>query len=193
MLDISFYFVYTYIVPERRRKTPKTRKVTVMKSDYKVRAEKFINRFYPVIKSCRSVNQIANCIDNYNEEHHTNIWFAHGAARYAIIYSDYVIKFDFGDGKEWAGGCEDEYTRYNEQIKDSGYEYLFAEITKIRVGRKNAYIMPRVRDVGISKEYWDKLTYDELHFIYSITTDMHRGNYGHFNRKPKIIDYAMAP
>lgn len=163
-----------------------------MKSDYKVRAEKFINRFYPVIKSCRNVNQIEKCIEKYNEEHHTNIQFAHGAARYAIIYSDYVIKFDFGGGKEWAGGCEDEYNRYNEQIKDSGYEYLFAEITKIRIERKNAYIMPRVYGVGTDK-YWDNLTFDERRFIFSITADMHRNNYGNFNRKPKIIDYAMAP
>lgn len=163
-----------------------------MKSDYKVRAEKFINKFYPVIKSCKNVNQIEKCIKAYNIEHHTNIQFAHGASRYAIIYSDYVIKFDFGNGKEWAGGCEDEYNRYNEQIKGSGYEYLFAEITKIRIGRKNAYIMPRVYGVGTDK-YWDNLSYEERHFIFSITADMHRNNYGNFKNKPKIIDYAMAP
>ena len=193
MLDISFYFCYTYAVPERRRKTPKTRKATVMKSDYKVRAEKFIRRMYPIIKGCRTPVAVSRCIRQYNQEHHTNIQVANGAARYVLIYSDYVIKFDYGNDKTWAGGCEDEYQRYQNVIKGSGYEYLFAEMTKIRIGRKNIYIMPRVRGIGHSQYYWNKLTYAEHCFISDVTADMHRGNYGNFNRKPKIVDYAMAP
>lgn len=164
-----------------------------MKSDYKVRAEKFIRRMYPIIKDCRTPGQVGGRIRRYNQEHHTNIQVASGAARYALIYSDYVIKFDYGNDKQWAGGCEDEYQRYQTVIKGSGYEYLFAEVTKIRIGRKNIYIMPRVRGIGHSQNYWDKLTYKERRFIHDVTADMHRGNYGSFNRKPKIVDYAMAP
>ena len=136
---------------------------------------------------------VGRCIRQYNQEHNTNIQVANGAARYVLIYSDYVIKFDYGQDKSWAGGCEDEYNRYQEVIKGSGYEYLFAEITKIRIGRKNIYIMPRVRGIGHSDNYWNNLSYEERRFIRDVTADIHRGNYGRFNRKPKIVDYAMAP
>ena len=116
-----------------------------------------------------------------------------GAARFALIYSDYVIKFDYGSAKEWAGGCKEEYQKYTEVIASSPYSYLFAEMTKIQIGRKDIYIMPRVKGVGESYRYWNNLTHEERRFINSVTADMHRGNYGRYNRKPKIIDYAMAP
>ena len=164
-----------------------------MKSDYRVRAEKFIRKMYPIIRDCKSPQAVSKRISAYNAEHHTNIRVANGASRFALIYSDYVIKFDYGRDKIWAGGCEDEYKKYTEIISKSPYAYLFAEVTKIHIGRKNIYIMPRVNHVGESKKYWDKMSYEEYKFIHDITADMHKGNYGSYNRKPVIIDYAMEP
>lgn len=164
-----------------------------MKSDYRVRAEKFIRKMYPIIRDCKSPIAVSRRISAYNAEHNTNIIVNNGASRYVLIYSDYVIKFDYGTGKSWAGGCEDEYQKYTEIISKSEYSYLFAEITKIKIGRKNIYIMPRVNNVGRSSQYWDKLSFAERCFIRDVTADMHRGNYGSYKRKPKIIDYAMAP
>ena len=164
-----------------------------MKSDYRVRAEKLIRRVYPYIKNCRTPDGVRKHIEEYNKEHHSKILVRNGAARFALIYSDYVIKFDYGTAKEWAGGCEEEYQKYTEVIAPSPYSYLFAEMTKIQIGRKDIYIMPRVKDVGKSSKYWNNLTHEERRFINSVTADMHHGNYGRYNRKPKIIDYAMAP
>ena len=164
-----------------------------MKSDYRVRAEKLIRKVYPYIKNCRTPDGVRKHIEEYNKEHHSKILVRNGAARFALIYSDYVIKFDYGNAKEWAGGCEEEYQKYTEVIASSPYSYLFAEMTKIQIGRKNIYIMPRVKGVGESGKYWYNLTNAERRFINSVTADMHRGNYGRYNRKPKIIDYAMAP
>ena len=162
-----------------------------MKSDYRVRAKKLIRRVYPYIKNCRTPDGVRKHIEEYNKEHHSKILVRNGAARFALIYS--VIKFDYGSAKEWAGGCEEEYQKYTEVIAPSPFNYLFAEMTKIKIGRKNIYIMPRVKGVGESYRYWNNLTHEERRFINSVTADMHRGNYGRYNRKPKIIDYAMAP
>lgn len=164
-----------------------------MKSDYRTRAEKLIRQVYPYIKNCRTPDGVRKRIEEYNKEHHSRILVRNGAARFALIYSDYVIKFDYGTAKEWAGGCEEEYQKYTEVIASSPYNYLFAEMTKIRINRKDIYIMPRVKGVGESCRYWGNLTREELRFIKSVTADMHSGNYGRYNRKPKIIDYAMAP
>ena len=164
-----------------------------MKSDYRVRAEKLIRRVYPYIKNCRTPDGVRKHIEEYNKEHHSKILVRNGAARFALIYSDYVIKFDYGSAKEWAGGCKEEYQKYTEVIASSPYSYLFAEMTKIQIGRKDIYIMPRVKGVGESGKYWYNLTNADRRFINSVTADMHRGNYGRYNRKPKIIDYAMAP
>ena len=164
-----------------------------MKSDYRVRAEKLINKIYPSIKGNYNPANVRARIKEYNEAHNARIVVCNGAARCAIIYSDYVIKFDYGNAKSWAGGCEDEYKKYSEIIAPSKYNYLFAEITKIKVDRKNMYIMPRVKNVGHCAYCWRNLTAEEQRFIHSVTSDMHSNNYGIFNRKPKIVDYAMEP
>lgn len=178
---------------EQEKENSRNQKGIVMKSDYRVRAEKFIRKMYPIIRDCKSPVAVHRRINAYNAEHHTNIIVSSGASRYALIYSDYVIKFDYGSAKEWAGGCEDEYQKYTEIISKSEYSYLFAEVTKIKIGRKPIYIMPRVNNVGKSYQYWGKLSFAEQRFIHDVTADMHKGNYGSYKRKPKIIDYAMAP
>lgn len=167
-----------------------------MKSNYRVRAEKLIRRIYdeyPYLKRKHSPADVRKCIQQYNENHHSRIMVYNGAARCAIVYSDYVIKFDYGCNNKWAGGCEDEYMRYNDIISHSKYSYLFAEITKIEINGSNFYIMPRVEGVGSSQSYFDKLTEQERKFIFSVTADIHGYNYGRFNKKIRIIDYAMAP
>ena len=161
-----------------------------MKTDYIARAEKFITEFYPYIKGLRSNSDIDWAVFTYNCEHHRKVHYAHGVARRAFITSDYVIKMNYGSGHHWAGGCEEEYNFYNDTIAHDGYSYLFAPIHKFTYQRKTFYIMPRINGIGSGK-YWDKLTDEELAYIRNHVIDMHRGNYGHYNRKPVIVDYAM--
>lgn len=162
-----------------------------MKTDYITRAEKFIAEFFPYIKGLRNDADIDWAVFTYNYEHKRKVIYAHGASRRAFITSDYVIKVNYGNGHEWAGGCEEEYKLYTETIAGSEYSYLFAPITKFTYQRKTFYIMPRVKGVGTGK-YWDNLSYDERQYINHYVCDMHRANYGNHNRKPVIIDYAMV-
>ena len=163
-----------------------------MKTDYRVRAEKLLRQIYPFIKDCNSPEKLRKVIWQYNTEHNANIIVHNGVSRCVLIYSDYVIKFDYGTAAVWAGGCEEEYVKYHDVIAPSPFRYLFAEIRKVIVNHKCFYIMPYVRGVGTSDWYWNNLTDEELKFIYSVTSDMHSGNYGCYGRKPKIVDYAMA-
>lgn len=176
----------------KEKENSRNQKGQIMRTNYRTRAEKLLRRIYPFIKNCNSPEKLRKVIRQYNAEHNARIIVCNGAARCALVYSDYVIKFDYGTAAVWAGGCEEEYTKYHDVIAHSSFRYLFAEIEKVVINRKCFYIMPRVRDVGASHNYWYNLTGEELNFIHSVTSDMHSGNYGHYRRKPKIVDYAMA-
>ena len=159
-------------------------------SDYVVRAQAFVKEIYPYIKGLRANESVNRAIYKFNQEHHRHVIFAHGAARRAFITSDYVIKMNYGTGHQWAGGCEHEYKIYTEEFSKSKFSYLFAPIHKFTYNGKDFYIMPRVNGIGTGK-YWNNLTQDERWYINDHVNDMHRGNYGHYKRKPVIVDYAM--
>lgn len=114
-----------------------------------------------------------------------------GAARTAIITSDYVIKIDTGCPDTY-GGCEQEIEFYDYAC-DSEMEYLLAKPTRFKYKRMNFYIYPRAKvyaDMARPKRWYDELTYNEQLFVDEIN-DLHAGNIGFLHGRLCIIDYAM--
>jgi hypothetical protein len=159
-----------------------------MKNPYTIRAEKFLHEIYPYLKGKNEINKICTAVTQFNKDKNRKVKFAFGVSRYALITSDYVIKFDRKGGR-WAGDCAGEYKKYQQAVKD-GFAYLFAASTKVTYNHRNFYIMPRIKGVGSGK-YWENLTFEEKRYIACVTSDMHNGNFGHYHKKPVIVDYAM--
>lgn len=114
-----------------------------------------------------------------------------GAARTAIITSDYVIKIDTGYPDTY-GGCEQEMEFYDYAC-DSGMEYLLAKPTRFKYKGMNFYIYPRASvyaSMKHSRRWYDELTHDEQSFVDEIC-DLHKGNIGFLHGRLCIIDYAM--
>ena len=181
---------YTYISQERKGHFK-------MKSNYKVRAEKFLRSIYNDI--CANLNspcEIDTTMWAYAISHKRKIWVKWGCSRCAIITSDYVIKWDYDAGSvAEVGGVELESTVY-ERAVNAGYGYLFAECTLIEIDGHIFSIMPRINGIG---RYAHKkgaienyLTDDEINFINGIIIDMHSENWGLKNNYPVIIDYAYT-
>lgn len=162
-----------------------------MKSNYVVRAQKFLREFIPYMR----MYPISVAVNIYNQEKHRKVMYRHGAVRRALITSDYVIKWDYdAENRHNFGGCREEYKKYLE-VKDDYYGYLFAEITPVKVKGRQFYVMPRVKIAGeyCSNTYIeDVLNEDELDFIFDDARigDVHENNWGMLHGKPVLIDYA---
>jgi hypothetical protein len=141
------------------------------------------------LKGKTGAYELGEAVAQFNNNKNRKVTLAFGVSRYALITSDYVIKFDRKGGR-WAGDCAGEYKKYQQAVKD-GFAYLFAASTKVTYKHRNFYIMPRINGIGSGK-YWENLTFEEEHYIESVTSDMHWGNFGHYHKKPVIVDYAMA-
>lgn len=114
-----------------------------------------------------------------------------GAARTAIITSDYVIKIDTGCTDTY-GGCEEEMEFYDYAC-DNGMEHLLAKPTRFCYKRMVFYIYPRASvyaSMKHSRRWYDELTYNEQSFVDEIC-DLHAGNIGFLHGRLCIIDYAM--
>lgn len=164
-----------------------------MKSDYTVRAKKFLNDIYPFIRNSRDIYEIKMNVRMYNWRKSRKVSCAHGISRMALITSDYVIKFNLPKKNfcSGCGDCENEMRFYN-FAAEHGYEYLFAKITKVTIEGKNFYIMPRIEGIGkFPGSYVDEfLNEDDRSFVENYLYDMHDENYGWKNGYPVIIDYA---
>lgn len=166
-----------------------------MKSDYRIRAQKFIAQVYPFIRDCEYIEDYYYGINEFNRRYsNRKVMISTGSVRIAFITSDYVVKFDYDchEAKRF-GGCEDEMEFY-QYAKQEGYEYLFAEIIPYQYLDIIFYIMPRIHGIGCKKScdhyVQDFLSEDELDFVESTLWDMHDQNYGWKNNHPVIIDYA---
>lgn len=163
-----------------------------MKSDYKVRAIKFIKQIAPFFEDCLSPYDYENAVKEFNRKYNRKVICANGVSRIAFITSDYVIKIDYNERcVAYAGGCEDEVQFY-QFAKNCGFEYLFAAIEKVVVGGRDYFIMPRINGVGkfsscYANEY---LCGDDLEFIENYLGDLHNENFGWKNHHVVIIDYA---
>lgn len=163
-----------------------------MKSNYVVRAMKFLNEFLPYMEKCDTNYQLM--VNMFCDDHKgRKVLCCSGIARVAIITSDYVIKFDYDkDACNYYGGCEDEVKFYDFAVRE-GFAHMFAEITHVSVGGRDFYIMPRIN--GIMKyagHYAEEFFIDEeLDFINEYLSDLHDENYGWVNNRPVIFDYAF--
>ena len=167
-----------------------------MKNDYKVRAQKFIEDFFPYIENAikgRTIylHKIAVCVEQYCFEKHRRVIMKSGCSRAAFITSDYVVKYDYVKDA-FCGNSSDELRAYQE-IKKMGFEHLFAEISCFTYKGYNFYIMPRVYGIqpfGDDDVLYECLSDEEQDFIDEYFHDLHSGNFGFEKNQLKIIDYA---
>jgi len=159
-----------------------------MKTNYEIRAKKFIQQIAEYIENCYMPNDFNEAIERYNEAKKRHVRVESGSCRIVLITSDYVVKVDYNPAQiKNFGGCEDEYEFY-QHAEDDGYEYLFAKITKFMYNGRAFYIMPRIGGIGS-----DKLTHwsiDEEEYVYNNVEDLHEWNIGYKNNIGIVIDYA---
>ncbi len=163
-----------------------------MKADYTVRAQKFLDEIFPVIeKYLNDPYDLADTLFDYCAKKHERVQVRNGVSRWAVIRSDYVIKYDYNEDC-WAGNCPDEVRKYA-QAEEDGYAYLFAKITPVVSHNITFYIMPRIRNIGSHRDFAKALTEDEFEYICNVACDLHYHNYGWKDDKPVIVDYAFDP
>ena len=162
-----------------------------MKSNYIVRAQKFMETFYPYMRKYH----IGEAVLHFNEDKHRAVQCRQGAVRRVLITSDYVIKWDYDKrNSKTFGGCREEYKKY-QKVKDDYYGYLFAEITPIKVRNRTFYVMPRVKSLGVDSGEWidEVLNEDEFGYVKSVGVgDIHDENWGYLHGRPVLIDYACG-
>lgn len=167
-----------------------------MKSDYRVRASRFIKSILPYIENVMfDVDEVEERVKDYNRDKSRKVEVMWGSARIALITSDYVVKWDYDtDCARDIGGCEDEYNAYL-YAKSKGYDYLLAETSLVVVQGQVFSVMPRIRNIGPKHhkgEINQYLTTDELKWVYGFDKDVHHYNWGIRHGKACLIDYAMT-
>lgn len=167
-----------------------------MKSDYRVRASRFIKSVMPYIENVLfDVCEVEERIAEYNRDHSRKVEVVWGSARIALITSDYVVKWDYdSDCVEDIGGCLDEYDAYIKAKRD-GFDYLLAETTLVVVNDITFSIMPRVRNIGPMHHKGDISNYlnpIEWEWVRKFDRDLHHYNWGIRHGKACIIDYALT-
>lgn len=161
------------------------------RSSYQIRAQKFVRQIAPFLAACTEPDEYEEAVCRYNFMYHRKVICAHGLTRIALITSDYVIKFEYGDMSTVFGGCEDELSLY-EQAEQEGFDYLLARIEKFSYLDSNFYIMPRIHGLYRKEENaTEYMTEQELDWCDEHgLSDLHNGNYGWKNGHVVLIDYA---
>ena len=167
-----------------------------MKSDYVTRAKKFMVGFLPYLDRYGEEG-IRQAVRVYNDTKHRHVEYHHGIARRCLCLADYAVKWDYSErNAKIYGGCEDEVANYQFAC-EHGYDYLFAEITRIEVCGRVFYVMPRITVLAMDAdidEYGpdERLTAAEFEFVYNTMglSDLHDENWGFLHGKLIIIDYA---
>ena len=164
-----------------------------MKSNYIVRARKFMKDFLPYLLKYNDNVEFA--VLDYNRAKHRHVEYYHGLVRRCVCLADYAVKWDYSEYHASVyGGCESEVINYN-FAREHGYEYLLAEITPIEIDGHVFYVMPRVKQLAIRFDEYEpdsRLSEDEYDFLYEVMGlhDMHDENWGIVSGQVKIIDYA---
>ena len=162
-----------------------------MKSNYKIRAQKFIKAIAAYIENCYDVKTVRFGVDRFLYDHpNRKVTVSFGISRIAMITADYVVKIDYKDSA--FGDCESELEHYA-QACEAGFGEYFAEITKFTYNERDFYIMPRIGNID---EDDDDVYYhcpdDFAEWLYDNLCDMHSGNYGWKDGHVVIFDYAAA-
>ena len=168
-----------------------------MKSDYRVRAYKFIKTILPYIENCLyNYMEVEDKIWQFNASYNRKVKFMMGSARIVLITSDYVIKWDYDlENVKSIGGCDEENRAYEKAVK-AGFGYLCAECTQVVVNNIHFNIMPRIDNIGRKahhgKEIYEFLTSEEYKWIREFNKDIHSYNWGIKNKKAIMIDYGFT-
>lgn len=169
----------------------------LMRTNYEIRAQKLIKKFFPYFFECIgygtiTINKVEKAVTRFNESHRAyNVQVANGSSRIVLLCSDYAIKMDY-DGAPF-GGCEDEIAIYKKAC-EYGVEEAFAPISRFSVEGYDFYIMPKVKiaaNFGYGHPYLGEvLSEEEVDFINSFVTDTHEYNYGKLHNRWVMVDYA---
>ena len=167
-----------------------------MKSDYRVRAVRFLNSIIPYIKDEIFVPyEVEEKVEAFNHDKNRKVKVSYGSARIALITSDYVVKWDYDmDNVENIGGCADEYSAY-QQADEQGFSYLLAETTLVTIDDIEFSIMPRIYNIGPQYHHGsiqNYLTKEEFNWLIHFNRDIHHYNWGIRHGKACVIDYAMT-
>lgn len=168
-----------------------------MKSDYRVRAYKFIKAILPYIEDCLYNDmKVEDRVWQFNASYNRNVKFMSGSARIALITSDYVIKWDYDlENVRLIGGCDEEIRAYEEAV-NAGFGHLCAECTQVVVNNIHFNIMPRIYGIGGKahhyKEIYEFLTPEEYEWVMKFNKDIHSYNWGIKNNKAVMIDYGFT-
>lgn len=165
-----------------------------MKSTYEARAIKFARLLAVLFAGCSTLSDFEYAVDWYNDHHSRKLTTAHGVSRFAIIRSDYVIKFDmiptgaFKDGR--AGNCRSEEAVYARAVAD-GMEHLLAKTTVLELEEHTVAVMPRINGINDDDRWWgDHCTREEYWWLDENVGDLHEGNVGYRHGKVCVVDYA---
>ena len=165
-----------------------------MKSTYEARALKFARLLAILFAGCTDLSDFEFATECYNDTHSRKLTTSHGVSRFAVIRSDYVIKFDmvptgrFSDGS--AGNCHTEEAVYARAVAD-GMDHLLAKTTVVEMEGHTISIMPRIGHVGDDDRYYgDYCTQEEYQWLWENVNDLHEGNLGYRHGKVCVIDYA---
>lgn len=162
---------------------------------YVERAQDFVKQVFPYLMKANfqrwATKQI---IEEFNYIYHRKVLFRSGIARFALITSDYVVKYTY-DKEEASevGGGEEEIALYEQAEKD-GFAYLFAKVTRFVYNDHVFYIMPRIYGISEGNGYAEyRMTREERAWCDSHRlSDLHCNNYGFRNGHICIVDYACT-
>lgn len=104
-----------------------------MKSNYVVRAIKFLNKIVPYLNK---YNSVYTAISAFNFDNRRAVKVGRGAVRYALLTSDYVVKWDYdADNACTFGGCKEEYEIWKE-VKNLFFEIYLQRLPLLRFAVK---------------------------------------------------------
>lgn len=160
------------------------------------RAIALIHHIHSYIWNMEDMFDLCDAVETFNADYHKGVRVECGLTRAALVYTDFVIKFDRKDAGDETlhtfGTCETEYNFYK-KAEQEGFAYLFAESTKFSYKGTNYYIMPRIHGIDTARdEIEEYLTEEETDFLYDNLFDLHSGNFGFREGYPCIIDYAAV-
>lgn len=161
-----------------------------MKHTYVERATSFISAFLPFLEiyGFDTPDDVRLAAEYFNLYNNRRIKVCHGATRIALVNSDYVVKFNYGERVDQFGGCEEEVAMY-QHASDEGMEYLLAKITRVEVKGYTFYVMPRARYIG-KADLMQGNTEDDVDWLFDTLYDLHEFNFGIINGRAVVIDYA---
>lgn len=158
-----------------------------MTTSYIERAIKFIRIFAPFIEDCEYLSDFERAVNKFNLLYKRKVSLASGCSRRVFITSDYAVKIDIYSEDSEFGCCESEYNFYC--LCPEKFKHCFTKVTKVIIGNRSFYIVPRANHVG-RKENLSKFCEEDLYFIRRHISDLHNFNVGILSGSPVIIDFA---